>query len=668
MRSTLVLALAAVACAQPPAPAPTPDPAPATPVVAPPAEPPAPALPPLPIRGIVEGFYGPPWSHQDRLDILAFMGKVGMNAYFYAPKDDPYHRDRWRDQYPSAQIARIGQLVETGRRNGVDFWFAISPGLSMRYSDSTDYATLLRKLDAVAAVGVRHIALFVDDVPEALSHAQDRARFPTLAHAHATLIRALQRDLTARGIALSVVPTTYTNSFGSEEYLRILGREIPADITLGWTGTDVVPVQITGAEARAWGEIMGRRPMIWDNYPVNDFARWRLFLGPLRGRTGDLAAAVSGFYSNPMNEAHASMLPLWTIADYLRSPAAYDPDRSLDSALVALYGERGAPAMRAFVDVYGDDWPTPSPIEPLFIASDRVEIGRAEGAVRAMTDALGTMRELAKTDSATWAPLVRELAPFADSAGSRLADAYSDTMYAAAGEGVLGYRRELERVTADRPRRTPVVDGDLREWTALQWRRLFARGGRPLDARAAFAADDSMFYVAVNVADANVQVFGGDTVTQGDNVAVIIGGVAAGADRMSGDDVILLATPPIAGRMTAIQGRTLALTPFFQDIIVAREGYAFPAFLLTNFTDTLSARGRDAASRTKVAATRDARGYRMEIAIPRALVPTANSEGRPTARIALMVSDARPGPRRTASLGYRNYPANPATFTDVVLP
>lgn len=665
MRTPAVLALAIVACAPAPTPAPSPAtaPAPAVPAAAAPVD----TTPAFPIRGIVEGFYGPPWSHQDRLDMLAFMGTVGMNAYFYAPKDDPYHRERWRDPYPAQQIARIGELVETGRRNGVDVWFAISPGLSMRYSDSTDYATLMRKLDAVAAVGVRHVALYVDDVPEILGNPQDRARFPTLAHAHGAIIRSLARDLAARGIALSVVPTTYTNSFGSREYLRILGQEIPRDITLGWTGTDVVPVAITAADARAWSHIMGRKPLVWDNYPVNDFARWRLFLGPLRGRGADLATVTSGFYSNPMNEAHASMLPLWTIADYLRSPRTYDPDRSLQRALVALYGEQGAPAMRAFVDVYGDDWPTPSPIEPLFVASDRVEIGRAERAVREMTDALGTIRELAKADSARWAPLVRELAPFADSAGSRLADAYSDTMYVADGEGILRYRRELERVTAERMRRPPTLDGDHREWASLAWRRLFARGDRPLDARAAFAADDSTLYVAVSVADANVTVFGGDSVSQGDNVAVVLGG-PDGAPRMTGDDVILFATPTAGGRMAAVQGRTLALTPFFQDIIVAREGYAFPEFLLTNFTDTAASRGRDVAARARIAATRDARGYRIELAIPRAAVATTAVDGRATARIALLVSDARPAPRRTASLGYRNYPANPATYTEVVLP
>ncbi len=45
------------------------------------------------LRGIIEGFYGKPWSDENRIDIIRFCGKNKMNAYWYAPKDDPYHRE-----------------------------------------------------------------------------------------------------------------------------------------------------------------------------------------------------------------------------------------------------------------------------------------------------------------------------------------------------------------------------------------------------------------------------------------------------------------------------------------------------------------------------------------------------------------------------------------------
>ena len=71
--------------------------------------------------GVVEGFYGPPWSHQDRIDILRFMGRVGLTHYYYAPKDDPYHRDRWREPYPATERTQLRELANVARESGVTF-------------------------------------------------------------------------------------------------------------------------------------------------------------------------------------------------------------------------------------------------------------------------------------------------------------------------------------------------------------------------------------------------------------------------------------------------------------------------------------------------------------------------------------------------------------------
>jgi len=94
------VAFAAVLSACTHAPAPLPPAPVATPA---PAAAPAPNVASSPFsvgfanRGVIEGFYGPPWSHQDRLDMIRFMGRVGMNMYFYGPKDDPFHREKWRE-------------------------------------------------------------------------------------------------------------------------------------------------------------------------------------------------------------------------------------------------------------------------------------------------------------------------------------------------------------------------------------------------------------------------------------------------------------------------------------------------------------------------------------------------------------------------------------------
>ena len=51
-------------------------------------------------RGLIEGFYGTPWRMQDRRLVLEKLAARGINAYFYGPKDDPLHRERWRALYP----------------------------------------------------------------------------------------------------------------------------------------------------------------------------------------------------------------------------------------------------------------------------------------------------------------------------------------------------------------------------------------------------------------------------------------------------------------------------------------------------------------------------------------------------------------------------------------
>ncbi|NUQ21464.1 MAG: hypothetical protein HOQ09_10935, partial [Gemmatimonadaceae bacterium] len=611
------------------------------------------------------GFYGPPWSHQDRLDILRFEGKVGMNAYIYAPKDDSYHRERWRDPYPADQIARVGELLRVGRENGVDVWFAISPGLSMTYSDTADYRALLAKLEAGANVGVKHVALFLDDVPQELLHEADRARFHSVAEAHAYVINTLKHDLDARGLALAVVPTTYTNSFGSRDYARELGRLVPPEIPIAWTGIDVVAPDMTVAEARDWSTLIRRPPFIWDNYPVNDFARWRLFLGPLRGRAPDLASAIAGYVSNPMNEAHASMLPLWTIADYVKNPASYDPDSSLAHAMTALYGANSS-AMRPFVAAYGDDWTTTTPVEALYIPSRTLDLGAARSLLGEMRASLARMHDLSTTDSATWAPLGRELAPFVDSVEARIGAVQRDTMYRKRGDTLL-FRSELDRVVVPRARRAPVVDGDLADWKSARWRKLFGREGT--DARAALVATKDTLYLAIDVADSSAVAFSGDSATAADNVTIVIGADASGkAPRMTGKDLVLVVTPGTASQPAAVRAHAFPLTPFYQEVLVSREGYAFPTFFMQNFSGEVPATYGATATGVHAAGSSDAKRWRLEIAIPRAGIPTTRTASGTVMRMAVNVSDAKPGPRRTASLGPRNYPANPATYTEVILP
>ncbi|MGH9840136.1 MAG: DUF4127 family protein [Blastocatellia bacterium] len=332
-------------------------------------------------RGIVEGFYGASWSHRDRLDMLRFLGRVRMNRYYYAPKDDPLHRERWRERYSDRGLERFQQLVRTANEKFVELVYAINPGLSITYSSDADLAALIRKLDSMAAIGVKSFALAFDDVPDSLQKPEDRARFKTLAAAQAHVINRIYDHLRqkANGGELTVVPTVYTGARGDRTYLKELGAAIPPDVLVFWTGASVFSPEYTVAQAKEWRSLINRPALVWDNFPVNDDKNWRLFLGPKRGAAPDLNGETAGFIANPMNQPRASWPALATTADYAWDARRYDPSRALESALHFLYDERTRAAMRLWAKVYGDYHHETHLFEPLFVASSsEIALARAE--------------------------------------------------------------------------------------------------------------------------------------------------------------------------------------------------------------------------------------------------------------------------------------------------
>ncbi len=421
-------------------------------------------FPSFAVRGIVEGFYGTPWSHQDRLDLLRFEGQHGMNSYFYAPKDDPYHRKQWRDPYPPDRLAQLGELVAAARANFVDFCFAVSPGLSMTYSSDEDFEKLTEKLESVGKLGTSCYALFLDDVPEEIQNDADKARFKTLAEAHAYVINKLYHHLIALSPQnhLVVTPTTYTNGFGSPDYIRELGAAVDPHVDLVWTGTEVVSPVITVQQTEDWSKFLQRPPLIWDNYPVDDYARWRPFLGPLVGRDAGLGAVVRGLVSNPMNEAHASMIPLATIADYLWNSRAYNPQQSEQQALIAQFGFDGPQIFAPLLQAWGDYRWSGNIFQQLWTAT-RLPIDlpqmnqRLDGVDSALTEMSGKPQ---------FDRIRPELTPFAQRTRARAQALASDPAMRRLADGRIEWSEEYSVLSARSLAAPLALDGDFAKWQA----------------------------------------------------------------------------------------------------------------------------------------------------------------------------------------------------------
>src|SRR3954451_7170172 len=149
------------------------------------------------IRGVIEGYYGPPWTTAERFDLLHFLGTHGFNTYIYAPKSDPLHREAWREPYSAAALEEFQSLIGEAQAAGVDFVFAISPGLSLKYADGSEMDLLWQKIATFAEMGVRTFGLFLDDIPADLVHAIDREHYSGLAAAQADFLGRLHGRMIA---------------------------------------------------------------------------------------------------------------------------------------------------------------------------------------------------------------------------------------------------------------------------------------------------------------------------------------------------------------------------------------------------------------------------------------------------------------------------------------
>ncbi|MBN2049801.1 MAG: beta-N-acetylglucosaminidase domain-containing protein [Spirochaetales bacterium] len=307
--------------------------------------------PRFPFRGIIEGFYGTPWSHEARKEMIRFLPEIRMNSFFYGPKDDPFHRELWRDAYPQGELCRLEELLKTSGDQDTLFWYSLSPGLSIRYSSREDRRLLAEKFLQLYGIGVRHFGLFLDDIPETLLHREDREAFSDLVEAHIFLINDIFESLTRTDprIALAVCPTKYWGKPGY--YLTRMGEGIDGRIHLFHTGPEICSRELALRDAVHLERVMGRPVLYWDNYPVNDAEMTHeLHIGPYEQRDRHLYRAAEGVIANGMEYPEASKIPFFTIGEYLWNPEHYNPEESLKRAVHRVLGERDWEAFLPFVD------------------------------------------------------------------------------------------------------------------------------------------------------------------------------------------------------------------------------------------------------------------------------------------------------------------------------
>ena len=331
----------------------------------------------VPLHGVIEGFYGTPWTEDARLDMISFCGRTGFNAYIYAPKDDPYHREKWREPYPEAELADLSRLVAAAQKDGVRFIFAVSPGLDLHLGSSiasggaadpnsavtaapavaragasggsaaADRAAMLAKFEALYQLGVRDFAIFFDDI-----QSRDGA-------GQAAFLRVVNKELRARHPdvhPLITVPTEYSydtmqDGQGSPTaYTKAFAAGLKGtDILVLYTGDGVAKGGLTAESLASARSLCGGRPLgLWWNYPVSDYDEAKLALGPIEKLPLEGGGVPAIFY-NPMKHERLSKIALATGAALAKAPETYDPEAAWYQAIEDQYGAQAA-AMETFAD------------------------------------------------------------------------------------------------------------------------------------------------------------------------------------------------------------------------------------------------------------------------------------------------------------------------------
>ncbi|MCP4873155.1 MAG: hypothetical protein GY898_31055 [Proteobacteria bacterium] len=315
-------------------------------------------------RGVIEGFYGPPWSHEARLRMIGWLSERGLDSYTYAPKRDPLHRGkRWIEPYPTADLDRFAELADTGRRLGVRVTVAVAPArvfgrhnISRWFDRDGDgihdghWAALKGKLSGLQGAGIDSFALLFDDTAATF--------VPTLGGSsmgrfHGRIGRRSAEHLD--DASLFVVPAVYSRTWGTlgaagRRYWEALADELPSGVPVAWTGPKIFSPSIQGADVRELSQQTGLPILIWNNAIVNDWVNlatgeaaglsgWRkLSFGPGHNLDADVLDASAGVLLNGALEPDLTRVSAACFGDFVADPTGHDALASHARALEAVAG------------------------------------------------------------------------------------------------------------------------------------------------------------------------------------------------------------------------------------------------------------------------------------------------------------------------------------------
>lgn len=306
-----------------------------------------------PDLGIIEGYFGRNWDWLTRTAVMQRLRTAGYNFFHYAPKSDAFLRRRWREPHPAAQAADLTAFSRDCADTGVRFGIGLSPYELYRDFNAGSRAALAQKLAFFDDIGVQEVAILFDDM---------RGDLPDLAPRQAEIIAWVAAHSHAK--RLIMCPTYYSDDpvldrvFGARpaDYLETLGTQLAPEIHIYWTGEEVCSCEFSPGHLREVAAKLRRKPLLWDNYPVNDGSRMSNFLHlrSFTGRPASIAPEIAGHAINPASQPWLATIPALTLAASYAQADAYCYGKALTDAATAIVGPEMAAALTADLLSFND--------------------------------------------------------------------------------------------------------------------------------------------------------------------------------------------------------------------------------------------------------------------------------------------------------------------------
>ena len=277
--------------------------------------------------GILEIFFGPPWTMEERGDWADFLAHHGFDFYIYGPKADAGLRKKWREPWPPEYLTLLGVLSSEFRMRGLKFGVALSPyGVEYPVTEAVKN-DLREKISTLTSAGVEIFGLFFDDM-KSIDHLADMQ------------LELLNVVMSATSAKILFCPSYYSTDpildkvFGARppDYLERLGREIPPSVEILWTGPKVISQDIPLDHLQEVTQLLKRKPFICDNLFANDGPKNCKFLKLKEfTRPSEALASTAGWSLNPMNQAALSQAMVLAAKDVFKNKRT--PAVALESAI-----------------------------------------------------------------------------------------------------------------------------------------------------------------------------------------------------------------------------------------------------------------------------------------------------------------------------------------------